>query len=1275
MLAPRPRPVRGPEGYPPHCPTSLSLPPPPPVPQLALHPSFIPDGMSAHDRRLYPCCVPTGRFCGKKWAWFDPCCEGRISTWTIYGSGVTSYFKNVKWLAWIFVLMTLFMLPQLVLNTFGTGRVTAIAAIRLADTTLGNLVGFNATSADGRAAFKIPFGGPAVPKTYLGLIYSLCDLGACLLLLLSWLWVRYFEVVEERQVDKDSITADDYTIFLPWVPHDTTEQDIRDFVARVSGSEENRKGFDIAEVHLVEDQMEVVSTYVARGRIFRQIERTSEKIARLEDLVSMGFTGCEICCSGVPGQIARLKRFKTVLNARAAKLSDKAKLHTSGGVVSCFVTFVQMDAAEAFLAEYPRTTAAWLFQRYRLRLREKRVRVIRAPAPSSVLWANLNVTFPSQVVRQAFTGTVTALLLIGSFLLLWFASWKQQEFQNSSLRAQCAKDEIALPLLAGTINATSVSSITNVEDPRLFCWCATQSWAGLSPSAISADPISVRCPDMSCPALFTADPVAASSSEFCVPWVRDRSIAIAMTIAAALSIIIINNILTVFMRVLTAVEGHHSFDDLNASLALRLFFAQFINTGVLMVIINASANELFPIKFATGKYDDFTAGWYETVGTSLMTTMLLNIITPHIFPALMVVRYSLKVRDPRLADRAPSQRDLNETFIGPYKDYAARYASLWNNLFVCFVFSTGMPLMIPIGAASFLLAYWIDKWLFIRFNRRPPQFSNSLQRTMSSLLPVAIVCHLAIGTWMISNISMFDTVLDPLQIGRYVNTANALFDRYVDADFVRQGAGRVTQMQAIPLLVLLALMVAVMLVRTFLVCGQRLVTAAWNLLTCGYCNKIDFVWEKDDLVYEPTYAEATDPKNQGSKLAIYGIPSYNMLMNPEIQGAFAITPDFARSHKTLAEVAEYHVANNVNEIRAALGASRRQLATGAGAGAAAQPQQPRQQPQPQPQQPQQPQQPARLDNVPLGGYYPPGHFHPALNTDPGAYDMQHFVGAQAEENIEDLNRSEYTDGTAAAYGSSNFGPGGGGDYVDEFDDDELVDDEIGGYLAGYAPAVTASSRYLHSGSALPPPQGTYSMRNLLQSGYVGGTSRPAAASSFIVAPTAPPPPGPPLGGYQMPTTQAPHPPSTPRPAFIVSGSTASAPGTPTRQSLQSSLPPMAVVGASYASPPPMPPPMPPPPAVYAPQAPPMPMPFLVGPDGAPISAADFAAIQHALSTGVIVTTSVAPDPTTYQQAAVYAAPEPQLGGYSDGGDVMAVLQHAQAHVSQHDSRGGGVEEV
>jgi hypothetical protein len=46
-----------------------------------------------------------------------------------------------------------------------------------------------------------------------------------------------------------------------------------------------------------------------------------------------------------------------------------------------------------------------------------------------------------------------------------------------------------------------------------------------------------------------------------------------------------------------------------------------------------------------------------------------------------------------------------------------RYATNLVTFFVCFVYASAMPILLPIGAVSFVIGYWVDKFLFLRYYR------------------------------------------------------------------------------------------------------------------------------------------------------------------------------------------------------------------------------------------------------------------------------------------------------------------------------------------------------------------------------------------------------------------------------------------------------------------------------------------------------------------------------------------------------------------------------
>jgi hypothetical protein len=663
--------------------------------RLKHHPSVL--DPATNQRSLHECCTPTGRFCCKSCDWFDPFCEGRVSRFVAYGSGQTAYFKFLKLLTWVFVLMTVCMVPALLINVNGRGQLASLNALTLASTTLGNIgspvvASVNGTSAANATAVlvaqfsSIPGWSLVVPKgtaltpTLVALIYSGSDLAACLVLFLAYLWLRAGEVQEERQVNKATVTADDYTVFLPGLPPSATEEGLRahfsEYVFRYAPRPVNHPGYwqalaqqhpqqqmqrtwvegdfsTVEDVHVVEDDTTLVQIYLQRGKMQRHSERQSEALRRLEEeLAANGSrdSGC-FCCS-LGSRIRALRAELAKLRQAMAELSAAAKEHKSTHeryAVAAFVTFRYQAARDWVVESYGSGWLGWACQQRHQRLPRpveevgqgedprggdcccsNHLTVRPAPSPTAVIWTNLHVKHSEHVCRQAITGSFTLLLLGVSFIALWFASSQASSLQQQGALATCSgagATAAAVPLLykSPAIAALHGESVPATNATK-YCTCAAMPWSSYSLATVQASYASTGlldasdCAFQSCPRWLELDPTGVWKQAFCVNWLWSRSYAAIIVAGAAALVLFINVGLGYFMRQLTLVEGHHSWEYLNASLALRLFLATALNTGLLVVMINVAWPFVVPTLFTTGKYADFVPSWYDNVGTSLLTT-------------------------------------------------------------------------------------------------------------------------------------------------------------------------------------------------------------------------------------------------------------------------------------------------------------------------------------------------------------------------------------------------------------------------------------------------------------------------------------------------------------------------------------------------------------------------------------------------------------------------------------------------------------------------------
>lgn len=107
---------------------------------------------------------------------------------------------------------------------------------------------------------------------------------------------------------------------------------------------------------------------------------------------------------------------------------------------------------------------------------------------------------------------------------------------------------------------------------------------------------------------------------------------------------------------------------------------------------------------------------------SIFSSLLILLIGQQLY------RYRVNQRLKREALKDPTkgaltQEELNELHLGPEFLVSRRYAQVMADLFVCYMFCTGMPILTIVGTVNFYVAYWVDKFLFLRFYRRLVQFS------------------------------------------------------------------------------------------------------------------------------------------------------------------------------------------------------------------------------------------------------------------------------------------------------------------------------------------------------------------------------------------------------------------------------------------------------------------------------------------------------------------------------------------------------------------------
>ena len=156
-----------------------------------------------------------------------------------------------------------------------------------------------------------------------------------------------------------------------------------------------------------------------------------------------------------------------------------------------------------------------------------------------------------------------------------------------------------------------------------------------------------------------------------------------------------------------------------ASITNGVFYAQFFNTGILLLLVNANMTQYGPkaiTKHIKSTYHDYGPEWYADVGGKIVQTMIVNSILPYV---TMTTGFLI----PKIKRGMDSKFKFNpyktkQSSMSKYKnlysgaDYVIhfKYAGVLNITFITMMYGLGMPLLFPVAAFNYF-----NQWVTERF--------------------------------------------------------------------------------------------------------------------------------------------------------------------------------------------------------------------------------------------------------------------------------------------------------------------------------------------------------------------------------------------------------------------------------------------------------------------------------------------------------------------------------------------------------------------------------
>ncbi|OQR90366.1 transmembrane protein [Thraustotheca clavata] len=476
-----------------------------------------------------------------------------------------------------------------------------------------------------------------------------------------------------------------------------------------------------------------------------------------------------------------------------------------------FVVFNSVEAQKRCLRDYRMSCYSILrhFQPKELQFEGKYpLKIRQAPEPSNIIWENLEVPVAERRLRRYFTNFITFLLLLLSCGIISLAQSAQAKFSSVTIPSFCNE---ALPAIF-TGNYSNISKYTwnlywnqfptnttcptgsyyisyvngiAVKEPAVGN--ATQC---LNPCLSTQSNIDSTCSTLPCfkpqlediktrpcttykasdmlkcycePALTKAiklygyieGPRKMYNYELpCQEYLQQYLSKNAALFLAAGTVIVVNLFLQTILRAFADFERHVSESERTSAMVIKLFFAQLLNTGIIVLLVNANlTNVPLPSQVRDilhGQYDDFVRQWYISVGVGISTTMIINAISPQIGPFLKTYIIGPISRWHAIRS-AVTQKQMNELYAGPPFDISLRYPLVLNTVFVTMMYCGGIPILLPVASLACFVMFQLDKLTMMRLYSVRTAYDEALGELSLSMLPFALLIHLGFSTWMYGN--------------------------------------------------------------------------------------------------------------------------------------------------------------------------------------------------------------------------------------------------------------------------------------------------------------------------------------------------------------------------------------------------------------------------------------------------------------------------------------------------------------------------------------------
>lgn len=155
-----------------------------------------------------------------------------------------------------------------------------------------------------------------------------------------------------------------------------------------------------------------------------------------------------------------------------------------------------------------------------------------------------------------------------------------------------------------------------------------------------------------------------------------------------------------------------------SSISNGIFFSQFINQGVILLLVNGNMTEhqpFFITKYINGQFYDYQPQWYSNVGFKIVYTMIISAFLPFINIFLSIsIPFVRQLYD---RDWGSDVYHTKTTTIPQYRELYGgeeyvihfKFSDILTTIYITLMYGVGMPILFPIAAFKFINLYICER--------------------------------------------------------------------------------------------------------------------------------------------------------------------------------------------------------------------------------------------------------------------------------------------------------------------------------------------------------------------------------------------------------------------------------------------------------------------------------------------------------------------------------------------------------------------------------------